>query len=68
MANINAADLHSGIIVISMHMLLCAFLLCANLCASALNKYDLFPSSSQRCQIDINHPYFVVVETKYEQV
>lgn len=68
MANINAADLHLGTIVISMRMIIRAFILYANLCAIALNKYDLFSSSSQPCQIDINHPHFVVVETKYEQV
>lgn len=68
MANIKAAHLHLGTIVISMHMFLCVFLLYANLCAIGLNKYDLFSSSSQPCQIDSNHPYFVVVKTKYEQV
>lgn len=68
MANINAADLHVGTIVISMHMIIRAFILYANLYAIALNKYNLFSSSSQPCQTDINHPHFVVVETKYEQV
>lgn len=68
MANIKAAHLHLGTIVVSMNMLLCVFLLFANLCAIGLDKYDAFSSSSQPCQIDINHPDFVVVETKYEQV
>lgn len=68
MANINAADLHLGTIVISMHMTICAFILYVNLCAMALNKYDFFSFSSHPWQIDINHSYFVVVETKSEQV